>query len=283
MKIAVSCETTVDLPDELLRKFDIKTVPFSILLGEEMILDGQDVSQKIFDYVAKTKVLPKTSAVNEVQYEEHFLKLLKDYDAVVHISLSSKISSACDNAKKVAEKLGHDKVVVIDSLSLSTGIALLAIEARKCIDKGLSLSEVYQYVSSRVKDAQASFVLLTLNYLYKGGRCSSLAYFGANLLKIKPEILMIDGEMKPVKKIIGIMKNVAQTYFNDLMTRYPNPELENVFITHTGLPAEDAEFLKLKLKERGFKNIYETRAGGTISSHCGPGCFGILFLNKDDQ
>ena len=245
-----------------------------------MILDGQDVSQKIFDYVAKTKVLPKTSAVNEVQYEEHFLKLLKDYDAVVHISLSSKISSACDNAKKVAEKLGLDKVVVVDSLSLSTGIALLAIEARKCIDKGMTLSEVYKYVSSRVKDVQASFVLLTLNYLYKGGRCSSIAYFGANLLKIKPEILMIDGEMKPVKKIIGIMKNVTQTYFNDLMTRFPNPQLENVFITHTGLPKEDADFLKGKLKERGFKNIYETRAGGTISSHCGPGCFGILFLNN---
>ena len=280
MKIAISCETTVDLPEEILTKFDIKTVPFSILLGEEMILDGQDVSQKIFDYVAKTKVLPKTSAVNEVQYEEHFLKLLKDYDAVVHISLSSKISSACDNAKKVAEKLGLDKVVVVDSLSLSTGIALLAIEARKCIDKGMNLSEVYKYVSSRVKDVQASFVLLTLNYLYKGGRCSSIAYFGANLLKIKPEILMIDGEMKPVKKIIGIMKNVTQTYFNDLMTRFPNPELENVFITHTGLPKEDADFLKGKLKERGFKNIYETHAGGTISSHCGPGCFGILFLNN---
>ena len=281
MKIAISCETTVDLPEEILTKFDIKTVPFSILLGEEMILDGQDVSQKIFDYVAKTKVLPKTSAVNEVQYEEHFLNLLKDYDAVVHISLSSKISSACDNAKKVAEKLGLDKVVVVDSLSLSTGIALLAIEARKCIDKGMNLSEVYKYVSSRVKDVQASFVLLTLNYLYKGGRCSSIAYFGANLLKIKPEILMIDGEMKPVKKIIGIMKNVTQTYFNDLMTRFPNPELENVFITHTGLPKEDVESLKVKLKERGFKNIYETRAGGTISSHCGPGCFGILFLNKE--
>ncbi len=281
MKIAISCETTVDLPEEILTKFDIKTVPFSILLGEEMIFDGQDVSQKIFDYVAKTKVLPKTSAVNEVQYEEHFLKLLKDYDAVVHISLSSKISSACDNAKKVAEKLGLDKVVVVDSLSLSTGIALLAIEARKCIDKGMNLSEVYKYVSSRVKDVQSSFVLLTLNYLYKGGRCSSIAYFGANLLKIKPEILMIDGEMKPVKKIIGIMKNVTQTYFNDLMTRFPNPELENVFITHTGLPNEDVESLKVKLKERGFKNIYETRAGGTISSHCGPGCFGILFLNKE--
>ena len=281
MKIAVSCETTVDLPEELLNKFDIKTVPFSILLGEEMILDDQQAYKKIFDYVAQTKILPKTSAVNEVQYEEHFGKLLESYDAIIHISLSSKISSACENALRVAQKMGNDKVMVVDSLSLSTGIALLAIEAHGCVQKGMSLKETYDYVSSKVSHVQASFVLQTLNYLYKGGRCSSLAYFGANLLKIKPEILMTNGEMKTGKKFFGIMKKVGLAYFDDLMARFPEPELENVFITHAGMSGDDAEFLKEKLRERGFVNIYETRAGGTISSHCGPGCFGILFLTKD--
>ncbi len=283
MKIAVSCETTVDLPEDLLKKFDVKTVPFSILLGDEMILDDQMAYKKIFDYVAQTKTLPKTSAVNEVQFEEHFEKLLKEYDAVIHISLSSKISSACENAKRVAQKIGNDKVMVVDSLSLSTGIALLAIEAHNCIEKGMDLKQTYDYVSSKVSHVQASFVLLTLNYLYKGGRCSSLAYFGANLLKIKPEILMTNGEMKTGKKFFGIMKKVGLAYFDDLMSRFPNPVLENVFITHAGMPAEDAEFLKGKLREKGFKNIYETRAGGTISSHCGPGCFGILFLTADEK
>ncbi len=279
MKIGLSAETTIDLPVELLEKYNIRTAPFTILLGEDMVLDEQGVSARIFDYVAKTKVLPKTSAVNREQFKEHFSNLLNEYDAVVHISLSSKISSAYENACAVAKELGEDKVVVIDSQSLSTGIALLAIYARKLIDNGESLQEIERKVKTRVPSVQASFFINTLDYLYKGGRCSMLSMLGANLLKIKPEILVKDGKMITGKKFFGLFGNVSNSYFNDVFQKFSNPDKEVVFITYSTAEQKIVDDLYKKLQEKGFKNIYATQAGGTICSHCGPGTLGILFIN----
>ena len=278
MKIALSTETTIDLPTEMCKKFDIHTTPFSILLGDELIEDCEGVSQKIFEYVKNNKILPKTSAVNREQYRVYFEKLLKDYDQIIHISLSSHLSSAFDNAKSVASEFDN-KIIVVDSLSLSTGIALLVLYARKLIDKGLSLSEIAKKVQARVPYVQASFVVDTLEYLYKGGRCNSLQYFGANLLKIKPEIVVENGQMHSSRKFLGLFKNVMNSYFNDIMQKCTNPDYENVFITYSTADPKVVDDLREKLKEKGFKNIYNTTAGGTISSHCGPGCLGILFIN----
>lgn len=279
MKIGLSAETTIDLPVELLEKYNIKTAPFTILLGEDTVLDEQGISKKIFDYVARTKVLPKTSAVNREQFKEHFSNLLKEYDAVVHISLSSKISSAYENACAVAKELGEDKVRVIDSQSLSTGIALLAIYARKLIDKGESLQAIGDKVEARVPNVQASFFINTLDYLYKGGRCSMLSMLGANLLKIKPEILVKDGKMITGKKFFGLFGNVSNSYFSDVFQKFTNPDKEVVFITYSTAEQKTVDDLYKKLQEKGFKNIYPTQAGGTICSHCGPGTLGILFIN----
>lgn len=279
MKIGLSAETTIDLPQELLEKYDIKTTPFTILLGDEMVLDRDGISQQIFDYVARTKVLPKTSAVNREQFKEHFSKMLEEYDAIVHISLSSKISSACENAIAVAKEIGEDKVVVIDSQSLSTGIALLAIYARKLIDNGEELHEIERKVQQRVPSVQASFFINTLDYLYKGGRCSMLSMLGANLLKIKPEILVKDGKMIPGKKFFGLFGNVTKSYFSDVFQKFNNPDKEVVFITYSTAEQKTVDELHNKLQEIGFKNIYTTQAGGTICSHCGPGTLGILFIN----
>ena len=279
MKIGLSAETTIDLPVELLEKYNIKTAPFTILLGDETVLDEQGISARIFDYVSKTKVLPKTSAVNREQFKEHFASLLKEYDAIVHISLSSEMSSACENARAVAEEIGKDKVAVIDSRSLSTGIALLAIYARKLIDKGESLSEIEKKLNERTSSVQASFFINTLDYLYKGGRCNSLQLFGANILKIKPEILVKDGKMVTGKKFFGLFGNVTNSYFNDIFQKFDNPDKEVVFITYSTAEQKTVDLLYGKLQEKGFKNIYVTQAGGTICSHCGPGTLGILFIN----
>lgn len=278
MKIALSSETTIDFPVDMCKKFNIHTIPFSILLGENLIQDCEGVSQKIFDYVKQYKVLPKTSAVNREQYREHFANLLKDYDQIIHISLSSQLSSAFDNAKAVAEEFDK-KIIVIDSLSLSTGIGLLVLYARKLIDSGLEIEEIAQKVQARVPYVQASFVIDTMEYLYKGGRCNSLQYFGANLLKIKPEIIVENGQMHSSKKFLGLFRSVLNSYCNDVLQKFNNPDKENVFITYSTADTKTVENLKQKLKDYGFKNIYITTAGGTISSHCGPGCLGILYIN----
>ena len=277
MKIAISAETTVDLTKELLKKYDVKTVPFTVLLGEQAKLDGEITVDEIIDYVNRTKVLPKTSAVNEYQYDEHFENLLKDYDAIIHFSLSSELSSAYSNAVRSSKK--YNNVFVIDSRSLSTGIALLAIYARKLAEKNISPQEINDLCIKRIPFVQASFELNRVDYLYKGGRCNVLTYLGANVLKIRPQILLKDGKMVSGKKYRGNFSHVVSNYCNDVLEEFNNPDLEEVFLTYT--TAEDAviESVKNILKDRGFKNINVTRAGATITSHCGENCLGILYIN----
>lgn len=277
MKIAISAETTIDMPKNMLEEFDIHTVPFTVLLGDDARLDGEITCPEIIDYVSKTGILPKTSAVNEFQFNEHFSELLKTYDKVIHFSLSSEMSSAYQNAVNAAEKLGNVKV--FDSRSLSTGIALQAIYAAKLAAKGEDFYTIVEKVAARIPYVQAGFVLERLDYLYKGGRCSALAYFGANLLKLKPQILVLNGKMQPAKKYRGTMENVVKSYCNDTLERFNNPDLEEVFITYTTATEGMLENARKTLIDRGFKNIRETHAGGTITSHCGEHCLGILYIN----
>lgn len=278
MKIVISAESTIDLPKELLDKYNINTTPFTINLGDELIEDHFGVSKEIFEFVDKSKKLPKTSAVSPDQFKTHFENLKKDYDAIVHVSLSSLISSAYNNACMVAKEM--ENVYVVDSKSLSTGIALLAIKGKDLIDEGKDAKEIFETLQALTPKVEASFVLERLNYLHKGGRCSALALLGANILKIKPQIILSDGRMIVGKKYMGNMTKVVDKYIDDLLDSNPNPILEHVFITHSSPMPEAEKILTEKLENRGFKYIHNTLAGGTISSHCGPNCIGVLFLNK---
>ena len=278
MKIALSAESTLDLSKELLQKYDINVLPFTVLLGENEYKDGEITGPDIFDYVDKNKVLPRTCAVNEYQYRDYFRSFLENgYDAVIHISLSSGISSSYDNAEKASHKF--DNVYVIDSASLSTGIALEVIYARKLIDKGLDAKEIVEKVKARIPYVQASFVIQTLDYLYKGGRCSGLARLGAALLRIKPQIIVSEGKMAPAKKYFGRKSQVIESYCKDTLEQFANPDLSIAFVTHTYATPEMVAVAIEALKNRGFKTIYETHAGATITSHCGPQTLGILFIN----
>ena len=277
MKICISAESTIDLSQELLDEFSIKTIPFTVILGSESGLDGVITPQTIFDYVDKTGVLPRTSAINEVQYTEFFEGLLKEYDAVIHFALSSEISSACNNAFNAARELKD--VYVVDSRSLSTGIALEAIYASQLVKEGLSAEEIVEKVKARIPANQTSFVLATVDYLYKGGRCSGLAKLGAQLFRIRPQILMQDGKMSPGKKYLGKQLGCVESYCKDTLEQFNNPDLSLVFLTHSMATPDMVEAAKKKLQERGFKRIIETTAGATITSHCGPKCLGILYLN----
>ena len=277
MKICISAESTVDLPQNLLDEFGIKTVPFSVLLGTELGLDGVLTPQEIFDYVDRTGVLPKTSAVNEAQYEDFFEGLLKEYDTVIHFSLSSDFSSAYQNAFNVAKRMKN--VHVVDSRSLSTGIALLAINAAKMVKAGKSVEEILKSSEERKLHNQTSFVLATVDYLYKGGRCSALARLGVQLFRIKPQILVKEGKMVPGKKYMGKQNQCVENYVKDTLAEFNNPDLSLVFITHSHATPEMVEIARKQLLAKGFKRVEETFAGATISSHCGPKCLGILYLN----
>ena len=278
MKIAISAETTIDMPKDLLEKFDIKTVPFTVIMGEEEFLDGEINNEQIFEFVERTKKLPKTSAVNKFQYEQHFNNLKQNYDAIIHFTLSSEMSSAYQNASEVAKNI--DNVFIIDSRSLSTGIALLAIKAREMAQNGESLENIINLITKLRGKVQASFILNKLNYLAKGGRCSALTCFGANMLMIKPQIIVKDGKMKVGKKYIGSLESATKKYCEDILNAFSGYDLEHAFVTRTTATNGMIETATKALKKRGFKNIHYTNAGGTITSHCGPYTLGILFISK---
>ena len=281
MKIAISSESTCDLSAELLEKFNIHITPYTVILGDEMVTDNADVPAKIFKFVEETKQLPKTSAVNEIQYKEYFEKLLEDHDAIVHISLSSALTSSTAHAFSVAEKMKN--VYVIDSKSLSTGLGLLVIYAKNLADKGTEPEKIKELVEERIPFVQASFVVERLDYLYKGGRCNSLAYFGANLLKIRPQIVVSDGKMKSGKKYRGKMPKVIESYCEDTLAEFNTPDKKLAFLTYTTATEEMIEPAKKALTNAGFETIIESQAGGTITSHCGEHVLGILYLNDGDK
>lgn len=277
MRIAISAESAIDLTKELIEKYDFKIVPFSVILGDKCAYDGEITSKEIIDYVTEHKVLPKTSAVNEEQYREHFGNLLKDYDAIIHFSISSKLSSAYNNALNVAKEFKN--VYVVDTLILSSGIALPAIYARKLVDKGCDPEFIYQECLKRVPNIKVSFVLKRIDYLYKGGRCSALALLGANILRIKPQIILSEGKMISGKKYRGNFSHAVDLYLQDALDTCTNPDLDEIFITYTTADDEIIQRIKDRLIEEGFKNIHITTAGATITSHCGENCLGILFIN----
>lgn len=278
MKICISAESTIDLPQEILDKYDIHTTPFGINFADKFVQDRFGISSEIFEFVDKTKKLPKTSAVPPEQFKEHFDKLLETYDAVIHFSISATMSGAYNNAVSVSENM--DNVYIVDSKSLSTGIALLAIRARELADKGLDASDIYNEILNTVPKVQAGFVVEKLNYLYKGGRCSALALLGSNVLNIKPQIKVANGRMGVEKKYVGNINKVVAKYVEDVLADHPNPNLDYVFITHSSPMPQAQEMLKIRLQERGFKTIYDTLAGGTVSSHCGPNTIGVLFIDE---
>lgn len=278
MKIALSAESTVDLTEKLIEEWNINLVKFRISIGEEEFFDGDKTNGEIYSLVYLHKVLPKTSAVNQEQYREHFTKLFNEgYDAIIHISLSSEISTACNNARAVAKEMKN--VYVIDSRSLSTGIALLCHYARVLIDKGIAPDKIQELVSSRCDDVEASFILYTLEYLYKGGRCSLLALFGANLLKIRPQILVINGKMAPSKKFIGEYNKCVEKYAESIVEKYNKPDKSLAFVTYSSYEPEMIKVCKDVLIKAGFERIEETSSGSTITSHCGENCIGVLFIN----
>lgn len=280
MKIAISVESTNDLTKELLQEHDIKVIPYQIVLADKTFKDGELSVEELFAFVDKNGVLPKTNALNEFEYTEYFEELKKEYDAVVHICLSSGLSSSCGNAQRASKNV--ENVYVVDSLSLSTGIGLLAIYARKLASQGVEPSEIQKLVQARTEKLQVSFVVERLDYLYKGGRCNALALLGANILKIRPRIVVKDGKMGSDKKYRGAMDKVIAKYCAETLEEFHNPDKEIGFITYTTATPEMVEQAKTALKEAGFKNIYETRAGGTIASHCGGNTLGILYFNDGE-
>ncbi len=278
MKICISADSTCDLPKEFVEKYDIRlnAMPFS--LGEnDLRHDGVDgTSEDVFEYVKKTGKLPTTSAYNEYEYTEHFKKIKEEYDAIIHFSFSWDISSTGLNARRAAEKM--ENVFTIDTQNLSCGISLLILECQEMIEKGLDIKDIIESIEKLKKKVQASFVIDTLKYLHKGGRCSGVALIGSKLLSIKPRISVVDGKMMVTKKYIGNINTCLLKYCDDILNEVPANK-KRVFVAYSS-PIKVKDKIKEKLKNYGFEEIIEAKAGPSICIHCGENTLGILYISK---
>ncbi len=280
-KVKITADSTCDLSPELLQKYDITICPLYIVKDGQSLRDGVDIQpQDIYDYVEQTGNVTKTAALPAADYADFFRPFVEDGYEVVHINISSGFSSCHQNACLAAEELGN--VYPVDSLNLSTGSGLSVIEAAVLAKEGKSGAEIRDYLNREViPKVEASFVIDTLKYLHKGGRCSSVAALGANLLKLKPCIEVADGKMHVGKKYRGPLVKCIEQYVTDRLKDRTDINRSRIFITHTDCPQEIVDAVYRKVKENGdFAEILETTAGCTVSNHCGPGTLGVLFIRK---
>ena len=278
MAIRITSDSTCDL-GVLAKERNIGIMALNVHLDMETYHDGVDITpEDIFAFVERTKVLPKTSASSEEEYENFFREQLAYGDEVMHFSISSKSSVSHSVAKKAAEKF-NGKVRVIDSKALSTGQGLLAVKAADLRDAGKSADEIEEYILSVRNKVNTSFIPDRLDYLYKGGRCSRMAMYGANLLGIHPLIEMNDGQLGAGGKYRGKMAICIKRYIEYLKEKYPVYDKTRCFITHSTADPELVEVAKEKVKECfDFEEIIETVAGAVITGHCGKNTLGVLFI-----
>ena len=279
--IIITSDSTSDLSLELRDRYNIPTMPLGVTLGGETFKDGVDITpDDIYLHHAKTGELPKTTAANIDECLNFFKPFVDEGKTIIHISLSSSLSSTFNNARLAAMEL--ENVYVIDAQNLSTGTGLLVIAAAEMVKEGLSAEEIVEKINQLTANVDASFVIDNLDYLHKGGRCSALAMLGANVLKLKPCIEVKNGAMGVGKKYRGRYGDVLKTYVNERLADVDNIDPSRVFVTHAGCDDEIVNAVVEQVKEKGiFKEIFLTRAGCTISSHCGKDTLGILFLRKN--
>lgn len=280
MKIKILADSTCDLSEELVQKYNITIVPLTIIKNGEAFSDGVTIKpDEIFSHVAAGGDLCSTTAMNVGEYFEYFEKFATEYDGVLHINIGSSFSSSYQNACLAAEDF--ENVRVVDSQNLSTGQGLVVLKACELAETCKDLDELYTQVQVYASSIEASFVLDQLQYMVKGGRCSSAAALGANLLNLKPCIEVKNGKMSVVKKYRGNYAKCLVTYIKERLANRDDIDKSTLFITYTPVSSDCLDAVKETIAAfSDFDNIYWTEAGCTVSCHCGPGTLGVLFARK---
>ena len=280
--IKIISDSTGDLSAELCAKYDIDIAPLSVILGEETHRDGVDMTtDDIYEFVERTGNLPSTSAVNVADYLDLFKKW-KDagYDGIVHFNISSELSSSYQNACIAAEEF--ENVYVVDSRNLSCGQGLVVLRGAELAAEGKSAKEIRDECSALTSKVEVSFVIDSLDYLVKGGRCSSVAALGANLLRLKPCIEVKDGKMDTGKKYRGKFEKVILQYVKDRLEGRDDIDRKRIFLVHTRCSDELVNNVESEIRQfiPDFEEIILATAGATITTHCGPNTLSLMFVRK---
>lgn len=282
--VKIISDSTCDLTKELLEKYNISILPLNVLLGEDEFLDGVNIApDDIYKWADANKTTPKTSAPSIENTMELFRPYVENGDEIICFSISKEMSTTCNVMRLAAEELeASDKVFVIDSANLSTGVGHLVIEAAVMASEGMAAKDIAAKIEELKPLVRASFVVDTLTYLHRGGRCSAVAALAGSVLKLHPKIVVENGKMDVSKKYRGKIDSVIMSYAKDMEDTYRNAKTDRVFITHSGCDDTIIDNVRTYLKELNiFDEIIVTRAGSVISSHCGYGTLGVLFISKN--
>lgn len=281
MSVKILTDSTCDLSAEIIEEFGINVIPLNIIMGEQSFRDGVDAKQEdIFKWADANKTTPKTSAPDLGLVEEVLTSFKEAGDEVVYLGIGADMSSTYQTLRLAAEDLEYDKVYVIDSMNLSTGVGLQVLRAADYAREGLSGAEIKEKIEAARSRVRASFCIDTLTYLHRGGRCSGVAALLGAALMLKPMIAVREGKMVVAKKYRGKIRKVLMEYAKEMEPELRNAETDRVFVTHTA-PDELADEIRAYVESLGiFKKVYVTKAGGVIASHCGPGTLGVLFYSK---
>ena len=281
--VKIISDSTCDLSPELIAKYDIDILPLHILLGEDEYEDGENITpEQIYSWSDENKTTPKTSAPALTDAIELFKPYIDEGREIVCFSISSSMSTSGNVMRIAAEELeAEDCITVIDSANLSTGIGLLVIEAAIMAQNNHTVEEIVSAIEALKPNVRASFVVDTLTYLYRGGRCNAVSAMAGGVLKLHPKIVVENGAMNASKKYRGKINSAIMTYVKDMEDDLKAARPDRVFITHSGCDRTIVEEVHSYLENLGvFSEILETRAGGVISSHCGPGTLGVLFIQS---
>lgn len=283
--VSIVADSTCDLSRELLEKYKVKIIPLHILLGEKEYEDGVDLMpEEIYAWADDNKTTPKTSAPSVETVMQTFQPLLEKGDDIVCFSISESMSTTANVMRLAAGQLeAKDRINVVDSANLSTGIGLLVLEAAEMAAQGKTAEEIVAEIERMKPLVRASFVVDTLTYLYRGGRCNGLEAMAGSMLKLHPKIVVSEGKMSSSKKYRGKIDKVILAYAKDMEEQLLQARKKRVFITHSGCPEETVLMVEQYLQSLSrFDEILITRAGGVISSHCGPGTLGVLFIAGEE-
>ena len=280
-KVVIFSDSTCDLMPETIEKFDIKIVPLYVNFKEKVYKDGVDMTPTLlYETVDKTNVMPKTSAASAYDFEQAFRPYIEQGYDVFYTGIGAKLSSSLQNANIASEEFEEGRVYTSDSMNLSSDIGLLVLRACKLRDEGKSAKEIKEEIDILAPKVKGGFVIKTMDYLYKGGRCSALAKVFGTILKIKPFIRVKDGKLYVHKKPRGKFTTAIDVMIEEAINDLPNMDTDYIMVTHS-LGDEYAKYIIDKLKEKTQIPIMETFAGCVISSHCGKGTIGILYILKD--
>lgn len=279
--VKIIADSTCDLSKDLVEKYDVEILPLNIVLGDEEYQDGVNITpDEIYAWSDEHKTTPKTSAVGIDAAMEVFGRFLDQGREIVTFAISGDMSTTANVMRLAAQELeAAERIHVIDSASLSTGIGQLVIEAAIMAQAGADAGEIAEQIEALKPRVRASFVVDTLVYLYRGGRCGGLAALAGGALKLHPRISVVDGRMIPGKKYRGKIDHVVMNYVREMEEELKKARGDRVFITHSGCDPEIIAQVKDYLESLShFDEILVTRAGGVISSHCGPGTLGVLYI-----